>query len=174
MKIYVFISLLFVSFPSFGAKEKSYLGIEVLCIQSLKNLELNDLCPKKDKKCKWKVIQKSESAKAWQKGDEIRVSEVRNKEALKIFLYNPNKFFEVRTPWCPSVGKIQLPQKIRKIANTLMKEKEVIYVLSEKDKVHLPRLKSIKHPCRKLEKVKLSSAYSFYYLMPQPLKGCQI
>lgn len=162
----------FFSFKAEASKDRLFLGMEVVCSESLKNLDIDDLCGKK-KNCSWSVLKESESAKAWKKGEDIRVTEVRRKEALKFYFFNPNKFFEIRVPWCPSVGKITLPQSIRKVSSELMKEKEIVYILSEKDRIHLPRLKSIKHPCRKLKKVKLSKVYSYYYLMPQPLKGCK-
>jgi hypothetical protein len=172
-KFLIFIvSIFLISEVSLASKEKTFLGVEIICSQELKNLELEDLCGKK-KNCPWKVVQKSETAKGWERKGEVRVTEVRRKGALKVFLYQPDKFFEMKVPWCPSIGKLRLPQEIRKVSTLLSKESEVVYVLSPKDTIHLPRLKSIKHPCRKLKKVEAKKAYSFYYLMPQPLKGCK-
>lgn len=169
----IFISLILVMpFALASKQDKPFLGLELVCSQALKEIELKELCSN-PKKCDWKIEAKSKSAYSWRKGKDIHVVEVRNRDALKVFLFDYKNFFEIKIPWCQALSKLNLPQNVRKLAPVLIKNKEVVYLLPEGDKVHLARLKSINHPCRKLKRIEFNKAYSFYFLEPQSLKGCQ-
>lgn len=146
------------------------LKLEVSCPKtyvSFSKRKRTDLC-QEQKKCDWKVEVSGERSSSWRSSKGIFVRELSVDKKLRAEV-GPGVFV-FKLPWCFK-SSIRLPNE--KVLSLLRKEKETLYLYPEDDKSILPRLRSIKHPCRKLKSVESPvKGHLFYYLEPQNIKAC--
>lgn len=165
----VFLAVILASSLAFG---KNPLRFEVLCPKSFTTLELSKLCVEGKKKCRWKKVESSKRASAWLKRNQYKVIENPLVKGIKVEVLNP-KLSGLNLPWCFATGSLNLPKS--SILKQLVATKETLYLLSNTDVHHLPRLKAIEHPCRILRTMVVPiKGFNFYYLEPQRIKACRL
>jgi|GEM_PF-4423778 len=143
------------------------LKLEVSCPTSYKKVKKDTLCKLKEN-CEWKIEEVGKVSSSWRSSKGIYVRELTFDKKLKIEL--KAEILALSLPWC--FKKLtKLPGK--NVLSLLRKHKETLYLYPKDDKTVLPRLKSIKHPCRKLKSMESSiESHRFYYLEPQNIKAC--
>jgi hypothetical protein len=166
IKRVVFFSLtLLLIFPTIAGNPAKF---EIVCSDSYLKQNLKKLCP--EKKCRWKKLQSSKNASSWEKRGQFKVVENPLVKGIKVEILNI-KISGLKLPWCFDNNVLSLPN--RNILEEVASRKETLYLLADSDTLHLPRLKAIKHPCRKLSKLDSNiKGFSFYFLKIGALKGC--